>query len=88
MGSSLPSVLLNASLVQKIDQTSTTTTTLSYNAIAATDVVTITHSADASGVAIQNFLVEQLGLLMRTSYTNVAPVVSLPGVTVSMVAIA
>ena len=50
-----PTVLLNASEIQSIDQTSTTTTVLGYSSRAAADKVTLTHLADASGVAVQNF---------------------------------
>tara|TARA_R110000787_G_scaffold253061_1_gene358456 strand:+ start:313 stop:600 length:288 start_codon:yes stop_codon:yes gene_type:complete len=73
-----PTVLLNASEIQSIDQTSTTTTVLGYSSRAAADKVTLTHLADASGVAVQNFLVSQLGVLLSTSYQNAAPIIKLP----------
>ena len=38
-----PTVLLNASEIQSIDQTSTTTTVLGYSSRAAADKVTLTH---------------------------------------------
>jgi hypothetical protein len=76
--------LLNANRIKAINQTSTTTTVISYNGAAAADVITITHAADASAVAVQNFLVGHLQTLMSTSYTNAAPVVTLPYAYVSI----
>tara|TARA_R110000803_G_C11699829_1_gene285288 strand:+ start:165 stop:449 length:285 start_codon:yes stop_codon:yes gene_type:complete len=82
----LEPVLVNASIAETIIQLTTTTTAIGYNATAAYDTITLTHAADASGVAVQNFLVEQLDRLMSTSYTNVAPVLTMP-FAVSIVAV-
>ena len=74
----LEPILVNASIAQTIIQTSATETTIGYNATAAYDTITLIHATDASGVAVQNFLVEQLEVLMSTSYTNVAPLLTMP----------
>ena len=71
-------LLLNANLVVSIDQISTTQTAFYYTGAAAADLVTITHGADASGVAMQNFFVAALRTLMATGYTNVAPLLAPP----------
>jgi len=68
---------LNASKLRSIEQTSTTTTVIKYNGSASADLITITHAADASGLAVQNQLVEALGTVMRAPYTNAAPLVTL-----------
>jgi len=72
-----PTALLNASKLRSIVQTSTTTTAIKYNGSVGSDEITITHAADASGVAVQNQLVEALGTVMRAPYTNAAPLVTL-----------
>lgn len=71
-------VLLNANNVESIEQTSTTETSFFYAGAAAADKVTITHAADASGVAVQNFFISALETLMSTSYTNAAPLLAPP----------
>jgi|TARA_R110000787_G_C13205731_1_gene424562 hypothetical protein len=71
-------VLLNANSIKSIIQTAATTTVLKYNSAADADQVTITHASDASGVAVQNFLIAHLEDLMSSTYTNAAPVITLP----------
>ena len=78
LGANSASILLNANQVKSIVQTSATTTTISYSASAADDVVTLTHASDSTEVAVQNSLVNHLRTLMATGYQNAAPLYTLP----------
>jgi|TARA_R110000744_G_scaffold203446_3_gene322286 hypothetical protein len=71
-------VLLNASDVQSILQTSATSTVIGYSSRAAADKITLTHASDASEKAVQSFLVNELKSLMSNPYTNSAPEINLP----------
>ena len=73
-------IVLNANMVESIEQTSTTETSFFYAGAAATDKVTLTHAADSTGVAMQNFFVAALVDLMSTSYTKAAPTLMPPNV--------
>ncbi len=75
----LKPILVNASQALFINQTSTTETFINYNGTSAsTDSIKLTHAADATGVAMQNFLIEELKNMLSSSYTNVAPLLAPP----------
>ena len=78
-------LLLNANMVMSIEQISTTQTSFFYAGTSTADKVTITHGADATGVAMQNFFVSTLRTLMATGYTNVAPLLAPPAAVSSVI---
>ena len=84
----LKPVLVNASEALFINQTSTTETLINYNgASASTDSIKLTHAADSTSVAMQNFLIQELQNMLSSSYTNVAPLLA-PPMAVSIIELA